>query len=96
MAHKDYFNESNQSLASFGQFGIRVLTTDATAGEAFVAIQALENSVISSDLEAYNTATSELVGDESFASLSLSKGMIIYGRFINLQVASGKVIAYKG
>lgn len=96
MKHKDYFNESNESLASFGQFGLRVLTTDAVAGETFVAIQALENSVITADLEAYPTPNLEVIGDSSITSLSLPKGLIIYGRFINLEIASGKVIAYKG
>ena len=93
MAHKNLFYENNENLANFGQFGIRVLTTNATAGETFVAIQVLEDAVISSTLVA--TENGE-IGDTSITALSLTAGTVIYGRFVNLEVASGKVIAYKG
>tara|TARA_R110000868_G_scaffold227075_4_gene480063 strand:+ start:508 stop:798 length:291 start_codon:yes stop_codon:yes gene_type:complete len=96
MNHKDYFNEANESLASFGQFGLRILTTDAVADEAFVCVQALETSVISSDLVPYTTPKGDIIGDTSITALTLSKGCIIYGRFLGLQVSSGKIIAYKG
>ena len=93
MGHKNYFYNANSNSASFGQFGLRVLTTNATAGETFVAIQVLEDAVISTDLNANENAE---IGDTSITSLSLTAGTVIYGRFVNLQVASGKVIAYKG
>lgn len=93
MEHKNYFYNANSNSASFGQFGLRVLTTNATAGETFVAIQVLEDAVISATLNANENAE---IGDASITSLSLTAGTVIYGRFMNLQVASGKVIAYKG
>lgn len=92
MPHVELNNSSNPGLAEFGQFGIRVLTTNALAGETFIAIQCLEDAVISSDL----VSLFDSIGDTNITSLQLTSGMVIYGRFINLQVASGKIIAYKG
>ena len=91
---KDYNYNANTNQASFGQFGLRVLTTNATAEETFVAVQVITDAVISATLTA-NESTGE-IGDTSITSLALTAGTIIYGRFVNLQVASGKVIAYKG
>lgn len=96
MEHLDYSITSNQGIGAFGQYGLRVLTTDAIAGETFVAIQVLEDAVISSDLIAYQIPNAEIIGDTSITDLSLTAGTIIYGKFKNLEVASGKVIAYKG
>ena len=89
---KDFFQEKNVNLGQFGQFGLRVLTGNAIADERFVAIQVVEDAVISATLTAYN----DEIGDASITSLALTAGTVIYGRFTALQVASGKVIAYKG
>lgn len=89
---RDLSYEGNENLASFGQFGLRVLTGSSVADETFVAIQAVEDSVVSSDLNAYNS----YIGDTSITDLALAKGMVIYGQFENIVVSSGKVIAYKG
>jgi hypothetical protein len=91
---KDYNYSANTNQASLGQFGLRILTTNATVGETFVAIQVLTDAVISATLTA-NESTGE-IGDTSITSLALTAGTVIYGRFVDLQVASGKVIAYKG
>lgn len=96
MEHLEYASVGNQGVGAFGQFGLRVLTTDATAGEKFIAIQVLEDAVISSDLTSYKSGEFESIGDATITSLELTAGTIIYGRFENLEVASGKVIAYKG
>lgn len=97
MKHKDYFNGANQGLASFGQFGLRVLNAEASIqGETFIAIQVLTDAVINSKLKPYPTPDSEIIGDTDLTSLALTAGTIIYGRFYDVDVASGKVIAYKG
>jgi hypothetical protein len=88
---ENYFYSGTGRFGSFGQFGMRVLTTNAVVGETFVAIQAMEDSVISATLNTYEGR----IGDTSITSLTLLAGTVIYGRFVNLQVASGKVIAYK-
>ena len=93
---KDYFNDGNQGLGALGQLGLRVLTGNAIAGETFVAIQVLEDAVISCDLLPYTTPKGNEIGDTSITSLSLTAGTVIYGRFVDLEVASGKVIAYQG
>lgn len=92
MGHKNLEYNTNFNNATLGQFGLRVLTGNATAGETFVAIQVLEDAVITSDLVGLNSN----IGDTEITSLALTAGTVIYGRFVNLEVASGKVIAYKG
>lgn len=92
MAHVKLDNSSNPGLAEFGHFGIRILTGNSVAGETFNAIQAVSDSVISSGLVQLNG----FEGDSSITSLELKSGMVIYGRFVNIQVSSGKIIAYKG
>jgi hypothetical protein len=87
--------ESSANLVSFGQFGLRVLTGNAIPTETFMAIQVLEDAVISANLLPYGKQF-VYIGDTSINALSLSAGTIIYGRFTELEVASGKVIAYKG
>lgn len=93
---KDYFNTGNQSLASFGQFGLRVLTGAANTGEQFVAIQVLEDALITVTLLPYVTPKGSTIGDTAITDLSLTAGTVIYGSFVNLFVDAGKVIAYKG
>ena len=83
---------TNFNNLTFGQFGLRVLTGNATAGETFVAIQAMEESVISSDISLLDGEG----GDTTITSLTIPAGVTVFGRFVNLEVASGKVIAYKG
>ena len=97
MSIRNYLYTANQNRASLGQFGLRVLTTNAEVGETFIAIQVLEDAVISSDLlELAPQNEYPSIGDSSITALSLTAGTVIYGRFVNLEVASGKVIAYKG
>lgn len=87
--------DSSANLVSFGQFGLRVLTQNAIATETFMAIQILENAVISANLLPYG-GSFVYIGDTSINSLALTAGTVIYGRFTQLEIASGKVIAYKG
>lgn len=106
MSHYSFYHGETANMAGFGQYGLRVLTSNAVEGETFVAIQAIADSVISSTLVPLpgvappsvglgGFPTGE-VGDTTITSLALAKGMVICGRFVDLQVVSGKVIAYKG
>jgi len=92
MGHVKLDNQYNIGLAQFGYFGLRVLTGNSEIGETFNAIQAVEDSVISSDI----VQLTGYQGDETITSLELMAGTVIYGRFVNIEVSSGKVIAYKG
>ncbi len=92
MSPKNLEYNGNFNNATLGQFGLRVLTGNAIVGEAFVAIQVLEDAVITSDL----VGLDKIIGDTNITSLALTAGTVIYGRFVNLEVESGKVIAYKG
>ena len=83
-----YYTGEFQRL-SFGDKGLRIILSGSTstAGENFCAIQALEGSTISCDIDING-------GDTSITSLFLSTGQVIYGNFDDVSVASGKIIAY--
>lgn len=90
---ENYKYESDDSLfklLNFGQLGLRILTGNAIIGEKFVVIQSITNCVISCKLDPINNS------DSTITSLQLTAGMVIYGRFYDLEVTSGKIIAYKG
>jgi hypothetical protein len=88
MASDLYYSSEFQKL-SFGDKGLRVIAASATslAGENFCAIQALESSTISCDIDTIG-------GDTSITSLALGAGSIIYGNFDDVSVASGNVVCY--
>ena len=88
MASNLYFSSDFQKL-SFGDNGLRIIPASGTsiAGESFCAIQAIEASTISCDIDA-------AAGDASITSLALTAGSIIYGNFDDVDCASGKVICY--
>tara|TARA_Y100000114_G_scaffold148587_1_gene161834 strand:+ start:1540 stop:1812 length:273 start_codon:yes stop_codon:yes gene_type:complete len=88
MSSNLYFSSDFQKL-SFGDKGLRIVPASGTsnAGENFCAIQAIETSVITCDID---TAA----GDASITSLTLPAGVIIYGNFDDVNCASGKVICY--
>ena len=88
MASNLYYSSDFQKL-SFGDNGLRIIPASGTsiAGESFCAIQAVEASTISCDIDTTG-------GDASITSLALSAGSIIYGNFDDVSVASGKVICY--
>jgi|TARA_R110000868_G_scaffold140788_1_gene356797 hypothetical protein len=83
------YNTSDFQKLSFGDNGLRVVNAGSTttAGESFGAIQVLEAATISCDIDAIG-------GDAAISSLALSSGTIIYGNFDDINVVSGKIIAY--
>ena len=88
MASNLYYSSDFQKL-SFGDNGLRIIAASGTsiAGENFCAIQAIETSTISCDIDTIG-------GDTSITSLELGAGVVIYGNFDDVAVASGKVICY--
>jgi len=88
MASDLYYSSEFQKL-SFGDKGLRIISASgtSTAGENFCAIQAIETSTISCDIDTTG-------GDTSITSLAIGAGIIIYGNFDDVSVASGKVICY--
>ena len=88
MASNLYSTSEFQKL-SFGDKGLRIVAASATsvAGESFCAIQAIESSTISCDVDTIG-------GDTSITSLALGAGVVIYGNFDDVAVASGKVVCY--
>lgn len=74
--------------ASFGDYGFRILTTgeQSVSTERFGTIQAIADSVVAFD--------NDVTGGDANASLTLNAGMAIYGNIKDINVTSGKVIAY--
>ena len=88
MANELKYTSVFQSL-SFGDFGLRVLTTGEVSqeGEYFGAMQAITDSIISfiSDTEG---------GDTDIVNLDLIAGQTIYGNLTDVTMVAGKIIAY--
>ena len=88
MANELKYTSVFQSL-SFGDFGLRVLTTGEVSlvGEYFGAMQAITDSTISfiSDAEG---------GDTDIVNLDLIAGQTIYGNLTDVTMVAGKIIAY--
>lgn len=78
-------NEADLTSASLGQdgrkFRIGAGTITPDAGKVFIAIQALDDSVIT-------------LADA--VALPVDSGTILYGRDTTLTVVSGNVVAYQG
>lgn len=81
---------SDIEKASIGHLGgVYITGTAATtpeAGKVFVALLAIEDTVI-------NTSASNITG---LTGISLTQGMVLYGRFTSVTLTSGKVLAYLG
>lgn len=75
-----------------GLQGGQVITDTATytppTGEAWHAIQVIEQAVISA-------ITTNLTTSANLVAVTLPAGLVIYGRCTSLKLTSGKVIAYQ-
>lgn len=82
--------QSETIQSEMAQYGGKYITNTSTTtpvgGFVFVAIQAIEDTVI-------NTSASNISG---LTGATLLAGMTIYGRFTSITLTSGKVIAYNG
>lgn len=87
MSYETIVKEGNFYQSATGDYGFRLLSggDSSTAGESFRSIQALEDSVVT---------TTTLAGD-ALTSVTLTEGMVVFGKFDSVAVASGKVLAYK-
>jgi len=84
MAYENIIKEGNFHQTVTGDYGFKVLSgTDTTSLECR-AIQALEETVLT-------TTTS--VGD-ALSSVTLPSGTVIFGKFDSITLTSGKVLAY--
>lgn len=75
----------NANLMAFGQAGFDYVTTGTINADTYIAISALEDASISVTASA---------GD-ALSSVTIPKGLTIYGRFTSITVASGKILAYR-
>lgn len=73
--------------ATFGQFGFRKLSGSANSfpKEKFCAIHALADTELKVDVGGK--------GDKTFTD-TITAGTVIYGDFTNIDLTSGKVVAY--
>jgi hypothetical protein len=91
------YNIADATEMSMGGKGCKVIVdgtkTDANAGQSFVAIHCLTDTVLAAyTVRQYApvTPTNVLVG------VILPAGMVLYGQFTSLTLTSGTVIAYNG
>lgn len=80
------FNSVESSMGQAG--GKYISSTDATTpatGYVFVAVQALEDTVL--------TAVGNITG---ITGVALGQGQVLYGRYTSITLASGSVVAYNG
>jgi len=77
--------------AALGQAGSILIDDTAQHTGPFVAISALEDSVVD---QANSTNIENTMTDS--ANFTIPKGMTIYGHFSVIAIDSGKVIAYYG
>lgn len=89
MAELDLKYTENFQKVSFGDFGLRILSSGETSvvGEKFAAIQVLADCVVG-----FTNNTEG--GDTTITNLSLNAGQAIYGNFSAISLSSGKIIAY--
>ena len=73
--------------ANFKNYHLAIKDCELLRLENFCAIQAVETSTISCDVDTIG-------GDTSITSLALGAGVVIYGNFDDVAVASGKVVCY--
>lgn len=85
MAANKLVHDYNANLQAFGQSGFDYVTTGTINTHAYIAISALEDASISATPSA---------GD-SLSSVTIPKGMTIYGKFTSITVSSGKILAYR-
>ena len=85
MSYENITKDGNFYQSAMGDYGFRVVAAAGSTSDSCRAIQALEDSVVT-------TTTS--VGD-ALSSVTLTEGTIVFGKFDSVSVASGKVIAYK-
>ena len=85
MSYENITKDGNFFQSATGDYGFKVVASAGSTSESCRAIQALEDSVVT---------TTTTVGD-ALTSVALTEGTIIFGKFDSVAVASGKVIAYK-
>lgn len=85
MAFENIVKEGNFFQSSVGDYGFRALTTGQSTSDSCRAIQALEDSSVT-------TTTS--TGD-ALTEVIIPTGTVIWGKFDSVSCVAGSVIAYK-
>jgi|TARA_B100000073_G_scaffold132540_1_gene108532 uncharacterized protein YcgI (DUF1989 family) len=75
--------------ASLGQAGLILIDDTNEHTGPFVAIQALEDSVV-------DVSECDMSFIEDVVDFTIPAGMTIYGNFASIELDSGKVLAYHG
>lgn len=85
MSFENIVKQGNFHQSAVGDYGFAYLTTGGSASDSCRAIQALEDSSVT-------TTTS--VGD-ALTEVIIPTGTVVWGKFDSVSVVAGKVIAYK-
>ena len=91
MGYSNITNPVNYQLASFGQSGLRVITSSFTpvSGEYYRSFE-----VVGSTAAATATVTATSVNGSNITALELINGTKVQGLFSSLSVSAGTIIAY--
>lgn len=90
--NENVVNEADIMQAQIGGYGAHFIS-DTVAhtpaeGYVFVAVQVIADAVLSTCVPAY--------AGNTFTGVTLPAGVVVYGRFTSIALASGKVLAYQG
>ena len=85
------FTVQEAQNAALGQAGSIFIDDDGQHTGPYIAITALEDSVVD-----VSDCTNIADTMEDAADFTIPKGVTVFGRFEVMSLASGKVIAYKG
>ena len=85
MGFENIVKQGNFHQSAVGDYGFNYITTGQSSTDSYRAIQALEDSSIT-------TTTS--VGD-ALTEVIIPTGTVVWGKFDSVSVIAGKVIAYK-
>lgn len=92
----EYVNIADLTEESLGRKGFEFISDTAEhvapEGMVYIALQVVDDAVIDS----YETEPEGLITGNTFAGELLPAGLVLYGRYTSVKLASGKVIAYKG
>jgi hypothetical protein len=85
MAFENITKDGNFNQAAVGDYGFRYLTTSESTSDSCRAIQALEDSSV----------TTTTTSGDALTEVIIPTGTVVWGKFDSVSVVAGKVIAYK-
>jgi len=83
---RDISKDTEANRLSFGDRGLRILTTIGQPGEIYGVLEAIEDCEFTADCNSN--------GGIDSIDLTLKEGRLLYGNFDNIDIASGSLVGY--